>query len=990
MIKHFRRRGMSDLSLALMCIILFASLSTRFATAADVIPADPAHVKSLDGTWRFKLEQKGELQAPANFNAGVHPIVLPQKFEPFETLTYKEDATWHDLKVPANWEMAGFSPATYNQPDNAIGLYRLSFDVPAEWKDRIVKLNFDGVQNGAEVYLNGQPVAVDEASWGRTNYHEGGWNAFQVDLTPAVKFGEKNLLALRVYKNTKSVDMDSGDFFLLGGVHRTVTLFSIPKMHVQDMAVRTKLLDGGKAEVRVELIVASPADGLSATMTLDGQQPVQASSDKAGHLELVQVLDKPHLWSAEHPNLYNISIELTQGGATIEHLASRMGVRELTIKDGVLLLNNVPIKLAGMCRHDCYATLGTALNEEVWRKDIEMMKAANVNAIRTSHYPYGSKFYDLCDELGMYVADEIAACWCPTDDETLAPMFAQHARELVRRDKNHPSVIIWAVGNENKPGKNNKVAADEIRKIDTTRPRLVSWRNAEQADVELDDAHYTPPAEVARANREPRRSRFPKTYLENPNMWEERNGADYGCLDAWAPILDRVWREVIEDDHVPGTFLWEWQDRAVTDQCPTKLYDFFPATGINLVKVKGLVDAWRNPRADLYHVKMAYAPIKVGLEAQVASSKVIVHAVNYYSFTDLSELTTTWKLLKDGKEVFSKDGHPALPPRTRGELTLDVPPEALSTADVLRVSFERSAAGAPTGGIEAHEGSTPPVGAPAALNVATYDLRLKPEADTAPKLNSAALADVKFPTFNFIPVTAGRNEIGWKTSVRHPGRLVNITIEPADSSSLGATPVESEAKLYATPLKSVRAMDADVILSDDPAAKLWGHVRVDHDAGHFTWRIGWTGDKQDMQELGWIFKLPASDNHFSWHRQAYWSYYPADHVGRPSGTATPDSMKVDITKITRPDAFDFNSTKYNCDWATLTDASGNGFGVRCTADDRQQCRAGAADRGEYLLVVNEVCAPPRDISSNVVPELYFTLEKNAQRGGEFFVGQVQK
>jgi beta-galactosidase len=974
---------LSSLPLTILCCAL--GLASN-AAASDPIPADSAHVRSLDGTWRFKLEQDGDRPAHGNFNAPQRPIVVPQKMEPFETLSYKEDASWHDLKVPANWEMAGFSPATYNQPDNAIGLYRLSFDVPADWKDRIVKLNFDGVQNGAEVYLNGKPVAVDEPSWGRTNYHEGGWDAFQVDLTPAVKFGEKNLLALRVYKNTKSVDLDSGDYFLLGGVHRTVTLFSVPQTHIADMAVRTKLLDGDKAEVRVELIVASPGDGLSATMRLEGQQPVQSSSDKAGHLELLQILDKPRLWSSEHPNLYNLSIDLTQGGSAIEHLASRIGVRELSIKDGVLLLNNVPIKLAGMCRHDCYATLGTALNEEVWRKDIEMMKAANVNAIRTSHYPYGSKFYDLCDELGMYVADEVAACWCPTDDAALAPIFAQHARELVRRDNNHPSVIIWAVGNENKLGKNNKVAADEIRKIDTTRPRLVSWRNAEHADVELDDAHYTPPAEVARANREmPRRMKYPKTYLENPNMWEERNGADYGCLDAWAPVIDRTWREVIEDDHIPGTFLWEWQDRAVVDQCPTKLYDFFPATGINIVKVKGLVDAFRNPRADLYHVKMAYAPIKLDLEAQVASAKVMVLATNYFSFTDLSELKTTWKLLKDGKEIFSRDGHLALPPRMHGQVTFDVPAEALRSADVLRVSIDNSAAG----GTQTPKTSEPPVGAPAALNTATYDLRLKPEADSAPNLNAAALADVNFPTFNFMPVTAGRNEIGWRTTVRHPGRLVNISIEPTDSASLGATPVESEAKLYATPLKNVRAMDADVILSDDPAAKLWGHVRVDYIAGHFSWRIGWTGDKQDMQELGWFFKLAASDDHFSWHRKAYWSYYPADHVGRPSGTATPDSMKVDITRITRPDAFDFNSTKYDCDWATLADGNGRGFGVRCTSEDRQQCRAGAADGG-YVLVVNEVCAPPRDISSNVVPELYFTLEKNAQRGGEFFVGQVQK
>src|SRR5947209_12632018 len=115
------------------------------------------------------------------------------------------------------------------------------------------------------------------------------------------------------------------------------------------------------------------------------------------------------------------------------------------------------------------------------------MKAANVNAIRTSHYPYGSGFYDLCDELGMYVMDEMAACWCDPADPKLADAFAQHARELVRRDENHPSVVVWAIGNENKPGPNNRVSAEEIHKLDATRPRLVSWRKGDEYGVELDD-----------------------------------------------------------------------------------------------------------------------------------------------------------------------------------------------------------------------------------------------------------------------------------------------------------------------------------------------------------------------------------------------------------------------------------------------------------------------------------------------------------------------
>jgi beta-galactosidase len=225
-------------------------VAAPFADAAP-LPAEPGHVVSLNGTWRFKLEQTNSVPLSRdNLNART-PITTSATFEPFYTTDYKEEAGWHDLAVPGNWEMAGYSPATYDQPDNASGFYRLWFEVPQSWKGRLVRLSFDGVQNGAQVWLNGSPVTVDQPSWGRTNYHESGWTAFQVDLTPQVEFGRTNLLALRVTKNTRSADLDSGDYFFLGGVYRPVTLFSVPQTHLADVTVQTRLLAGSSAEVKL-------------------------------------------------------------------------------------------------------------------------------------------------------------------------------------------------------------------------------------------------------------------------------------------------------------------------------------------------------------------------------------------------------------------------------------------------------------------------------------------------------------------------------------------------------------------------------------------------------------------------------------------------------------------------------------------------------------------------------------------------------------------
>jgi len=551
--------------------LCFALTLLCFAVAAT-IPMDKSFISSLDGTWRFKLEATESPAASLTEGQAPHPVESAKTFEPFYESSYEENADWHDMNVPSNWEMAGYSPATYWNPDKASAEFRRTFTVPASWEGRLIKINFYGVQNGAEVWVNGQPVSVTEPSWGRANYHESGWTAWQADITPVAKFGENNLLAIRVTKLTKSAPLDSGDYYFLGGVYRPVTLFSVPATHISDLTITTHLLPGNKAQVKVVAAVAG-SDLSSISIKLEGQDAV-AAVVKDGSAELTQIVSRPKLWSAEYPNLYGLDVALKDaGGKAVESLTRRVGIREVTIKNGILLVNGQIVKLAGICRHDVSATEGCAVWPDLWRKDLTLMKAANINSVRTSHYPYGTGFYDMCDEMGFYVIDELPYCWCPTDTDDLTPAYAQRARETIARDKNHACVIIWGIGNENKPGKNLQVVADIVKGLDTTRPRLVSEMPADKYGVELDDAHYTPPEDIAKAaNDKKRRAVWPKIYTENPNVWDVRFGADYGCLEAWGEVIKRTWDVVWKSDGIPGSYLWEWQDRAVADLCPTKLY----------------------------------------------------------------------------------------------------------------------------------------------------------------------------------------------------------------------------------------------------------------------------------------------------------------------------------------------------------------------------------------------------------------------------------
>jgi beta-galactosidase len=947
-----------------MSVGLFMLLRLGSVYAAAPMPADGQFNVSLNGPWRFKLEQEnGKSKRPAAYGQK-YPLELPATFEVFYGTDYVENASWHDLKVPGNWEIAGYSPATYYQPDNASGFYRKRFVVPESWQGRLVKVNFDGVQNGAEIWLNGQPVKAGEPSWGRDNYHESGWTAWQADLTPMVKFGQENLLALRVNKNTRSVDLDRGDYFFLGGVYRPVTLFSVPQTHIEDFSVRTRLLDDGRAEVKTLVTVTGEApDQAKVSVRLEGENVVSGTADAQGSVELSQIVSHPRLWSAEFPNLYAMEIALADSaGHSTERLSRQIGIREVTVTNGLLLVNGTRVKLTGICRHDVSATDGTAVGEALWTKDLTLMKAANINAIRCSHYPYGSGFYDLCDKMGFYVLGELPYCWvgpptmienCPGDDPAMTPAFEQRARETVLRDKNHPSIIVWGIGNENYGRtvlKNLQRAADLARQLDPTRPRLVSGCLADKYHVEMDDTHYpTLKMMTNDINNQTRRAKWPMMYSEHPNVYDVRRGADYGALDLWTAVMTRTWALIWDCDSIPGSFLWEWQDRAVADKCKTKLYDFDPATGVSYVKNKGLVDGWRNPRPDYYAVKMEYSPIKMGREADMVSKpgSAVLSITNRYSFTDLSDLDVKWRLLRNGISVADGAAKLKLAPLSSGREEIPLPADALrKSPDTLRLEFDD----------------------PRGWNIVTsqFDL-VKPKPFSIK--GTPLPRDLPFPRLNLIGEAQISDPMKHLPTERFDSFLRNVKVEPSESTSLA--------------LGRVKSMEADILLRTDPP-QIVGRVRAHFAKGVFGYHIDWTGPDTWIQELGWIFEMPNAYDRFSWQRQAVWSYYPDTNIGRPAGTALPDSANAHVTKIDRPDAFDFNSSKYNCYWASLTDDSGRGLCVQFAPEDHYAVRGGFGGDGSYTLVVNKQASPPRE--NNIVPDFFLQLKKGDTVDGSFLVG----
>ena len=490
------------LLLPLACLCLSASV---FAAPVPVPGAMPVpvdrlrlgntNILAMTGTWRFNLDHgispavRGEMPADAAV--------------PDFAKTDGSDAGWTNILVPANWEIEGFSMPTYQERTGKlsedIGLYRRWVDVPANFAGQLVLWHFDGAYDGAEIFVNGQ----------RCGYHESGFTAFDIDVTKALKPGQRNLMAVRLYKNTSSASLDHGDFWCLGGIYRETYLVALPQLHVDDVTVVTELDAQYKdAMLKSTVRVAGPAGAhfvlTGELRTLDGAKVDLPAMSQAGDIGgdgsatvvLSAPVTAPKLWSAEKPNLYYVFYRLSDGSRSVERVQDRIGFRKVELKNGVFEVNGMPVKFTGVCRHEEFSPYGHAMNDECWKTDIALMKQDNVNAIRTAHYNHAARFMELCDEAGFYVLDEIPSCWVAGEihntNRTWAYTF--RAMETLNRDKNRACVVAWSCGNESSYGVNNQAELDYAKAHDATRLVFISQMNLRQAPKTDFEDYHSPPS----------------------------------------------------------------------------------------------------------------------------------------------------------------------------------------------------------------------------------------------------------------------------------------------------------------------------------------------------------------------------------------------------------------------------------------------------------------------------------------------------------------
>ena len=619
--------------------------------------------QSLNGKWKFNWVPR--------------PDDRPKDF-------YRLDydiSNWAEIPVPSNWQLQGygkpiylnarypFSPEEPNPPciphdNNPVGSYRREFTIPDSWVGQQVFIHFDGVKSAFYIWVNGREVG----------YSEDSMTPAEFNITKYLREGT-NVLAVEVYRWSDGSYLEDQDMWRLSGIYRDVYLFSTPAVHIFDFFVRTELdeeyedatvmirpkisnftdeeLEGWVVEARLYDLENQPIFSAPPTEQVSVIMKKWYGSQRSGveYGLLCGEVDNPRKWSAEQPNLYTLVLSLKDAeGKTIEAESCKVGFREVELKDGQLFINGQAVLLCGVNRHEHDPDYGRAVPVSRMLEDIKLMKQNNINAVRTSHYPNHPKWYELCDRYGIYLIDEAnlethGVQGLLANNPSWHCAFVERAIRMVERDKNHPSVIFWSLGNESGCGPNHSAMAGWVHDYDPSRP--VHYEGA-QGDP-------TDPAYVDVISRMYPRVQHIVDLATNEIDDRPVVMCEYAhAMGNSVGNLKEYWDGIRSTRRLIGGFIWDWVDQGLRKYSKDgKEYwayggDFGDKPNDGNFCCNGLVFPDRQVPPKLWEVKKVYQNIAVEAEDLLSGT---VRIRNRYSFINLKEFDVRWRLSEDGRVV---------------------------------------------------------------------------------------------------------------------------------------------------------------------------------------------------------------------------------------------------------------------------------------------------------------------------------------------------
>jgi beta-galactosidase len=663
---------------------------------------EKARIRSLNGTWKFRFAEREE-ERPLDFMSGDF-----------------EGEGWDDIPVPSNWELQGYGQPIYSNiiypftpgilipsnkqysymgpppprppkiyRDNPVGSYYRDFEVPAEWRDLSVILHFGGVSSAFYVWVNGEEVG----------YSQGSRLAAEFDVTEFVQSG-RNRVAVQVFRWSDGSYLEDQDMWRLSGIHREVLLMAQPKIALNDFYVRTKFdenLEDATLEIRPRVWVKTDADNLQgwniSARLYDAEKsevlenplsvPVESvynerwpQRDITKFAFMEARIRYPRKWSAEDPYLYKLVFTVTDPeGKVVEARSQSIGFRKVEFsKKNELLINGMAVKIMGVNRHDHHPVHGKAVPREAMRRDVELLKRFNFNAVRTSHYPNDPYFLELCDQYGLYVMDEAniechaLGSYIPQQPNWPAPILSRIIR-MVERDKNNPCIISWSMGNEAGTGPAFAAAAGWIRDFDPSR-----FIHYEGAQGDPTDPHYVEGASL-KASRWPTMSNPDDPpyvdVLSRMYPWLHQIMNMSGSPHIDRPIimceylhamgnsigqLGEFWDSIRSRPNLIGGFIWDMIDQGIlqTHESGEEFFayggDFGDVPNAGNFCFNGVFAADRTPNPHAWECKYVFQPAAFeGADLE----KGRVRIINRFSFTNLNEYEIRWTLSEDGKQLQS-------------------------------------------------------------------------------------------------------------------------------------------------------------------------------------------------------------------------------------------------------------------------------------------------------------------------------------------------
>ena len=836
---------------------------------------------SLNGTWNF-IYENGDQSSTVN------------------------------IEVPGEWEMQG-----YHVEKGKSAIYRRSFNLPSDWAGNRVRLRFDGVSSYGLIRVNGKTIGS----------HEGSFAMFEFDITNAVTPGE-NMLEVEVQCETVSDLLASTSQYAahpVGGILRKVTLYALPQINISGFFPDVKFDDqyrdasinfncmvafnskpGNKSEVNLKFDIQDPN---GQTVRMEGNTfkvPVNKSmSEINGSIKVTA----PEKWDPEHPFLYLLTTSLVVDGKVLQTNRQKIGFRQIEIRGNRLFVNNLPIKLRGVNRHEVHPLRGRSLTPDLCRRDVELFREGNCNYIRTSHYPPSEEFLQACDELGMFVESESSLCWIEHGaspiwktwnylDTKYLPYMIRANYDNVLAGRQHPCIIIWSPGNESRWSPLWERVLEEVKKLDPSRPTAFHdqcWGAYNNAGSKADIANYHYPGfnGPGETEKEKKRPTIFGEYMHVQCYARRELETDPAVRsDVWANTLKQMVDSVYKYPACLGGAIWSGIDD-IFHIAENRICGYGPW---------GPIDGWRREKPEYTGMKRSYSPVILTNidDIKTLSGEIVLNIENRYNFTNLNELKIT---AKAGSFILPL--HADVNPMSKGSVIIKLPGNIQE--DKLYISFTD-----PRGFI-CHEeviqtGKTQSSG----RSQVKADLILKEE------INTFIIKSGK----NNFTIDKGTGKIGCTSAgeqvIMSGGELMLISFNNDDGGApnianngytqdikpLDYRPVENY-----TPdrVNAIRESDGTIILviSGRAGDKLDGKhsykftadgsFEVSYD---YTAMIDFKGSER-LRQHGILFTLPGSFDLLTWNRKGLWSIYPEYDINRLEGFAKAGPREMKYVEIPR-------------------------------------------------------------------------------------------